>query len=297
MHRPRVPSARAAVPWIALLAVLWAGTPLAANDTLVIRMRPALESRLAPDAPYKTELLRLILEKTEAEDGPYRIEYVEETVQGRVIEMINTGDMSLIITMTSQEREDRLRPIRIPVFKGLYGYRALIINRADQARFEAIQSVEELKALWAGQGHDWPDLEILQANGFNVVGGSDYHALFDMLAKRRFDYFPRGLHEPWLEVAEHPDLDLIVDRHLIIHYPAPGYIFVAKDNAALAERLERGFRAAIADGSFDAFFRTHPDMTETLALGQLDTRLIFEVPNPLLSPETPLDQPELWYRP
>ena len=89
----------------------------------------------------------------------------------------------------------------------------------------------------------------------------------------------------------------MVEQHLVIHYPAPGYIFVAKNNTVLAERLERGFRLALQDGSFDQFFVSHPDIANVLALGNLQERLIFQVTNPLLSPETPLDQKDLWYQP
>lgn len=288
--------------WLAgaflLVALLASGAPCAvAQDPLVIKIRPFRKNLDHPEREYKYQLLQMILDRTVAEDGPYRIALIEPTTQGRVIEMVNQGDVSLIMTMTTREREDTLRPIRIPIYKGLYGYRALIIKRADKDRFAAIRSLDALKGLWAGQGQSWPDYEILKANGFQVIGAPLYDALFQMLARGRFDYFPRGLHEPWVEVAEHPDLDLIVDEHLIIHYPAPGYIFVAKDNAALAERLERGFKAAIGDGSFDALFSAHPDMVQVLENANLAERLIFRISNPLLSPETPLDREELWYSP
>jgi hypothetical protein len=246
---------------------------------------------------YKYQLLELILNKTTETDGPFRIEVLEEIVQSRGIEMVNDGEFSLIITMTSQEREEKLLPVRIPVYKGFYGYRVFIINKRDKAKFEAIQTIEELKQLYAGQGHDWPDLQILKANGFNVVGGSNYAGLFGMLQKGRFDYFPRGMHEPWKEVQEHPEKDLMVEEHLALQYPAPGYIFVAKDNTKLADRLERGFRLALEDGSFDQFFFGHPDIAKVLASTNLKERLIFRLTNPLLSPETPLDQEELWYKP
>lgn len=269
-----------------------------AQEPLVIKMRGFREDKkIDATKEYKYQLLELILNKTKEAEGPFRIEVLEAIVQSRGIEMVNDGEFSLIITMASQEREEKLLPVRIPVYKGLYGYRVFIINRKDKEKFAAIQTIEELKQLYAGQGHDWPDLRILKANGFNVVGGANYKGLFGMLQKGRFDYFPRGVHEPWKEVKEHQEKDLIVDEHLALHYPAPGYIFVAKDNLKLADRLERGFRLALEDGSFDQFFYNHPVIAEVLELAHLEKRLMFRLANPLLSPETPLDQEGFWYTP
>ena len=270
----------------------------AADDAVVVKMRGFREDKVLDAAKeYKYQLLDLILNKTKDTDGPYRIEVTEYNVQSRVIEMVKSGDLSLIMTMTSKEREEELLPIRIPVYKGLYGYRVFIINKKDQEKFSGITTVDQLKKLWAGQGHDWPDLAILKHNGFHVVAGASYNGLFDMLAEGRFDYFPRGVHEPWKEINEHKDRKYIVEPRLCVHYPTAGYIFVSKDNEKLADRLTRGFGKALKDGSFDRLFNNHPDIANVLAVARLKDRLIFDIENPLLTKETPLDNKELWYQP
>jgi len=162
---------------------------------------------------------------------------------------------------------------------------------------ERTQTLKDFQKLWAGQGAHWPDTQILRTNGFKVVGSSRYKELFDMLKARRFDFFPRGLHEPWRELDDVKDPTLIVEKKLVIHYPAPGYIFTAKENQKLADRIERGFRAAIKDGSFNKLFFNHPTIAKVLELAKLKERRIFRLKNPLLSPETLLDQKELWYNP
>lgn len=269
-----------------------------AEEPLVIKIRQFRENpSLDVSKEYKFQLLELILNKTKDQEGPFRIEAEKATVQSRTIEMIKQGHLSLIMTMTSHEREEELLPIRLPIYKGLYGYRVFLIRKQDQYKFNSIQNIDELKKLWAGQGHDWPDLKILKDNGFRVVGSSSYSGLFEMLQKGRFDYFPRGVHEPWKEIADHPSKDLMVEQHLVIHYPAPGYIFVSRSNIELAKRLERGFRLAIEDGSFDSFFYSHPDIVKVLDSSNLDKRLIFQIDNKLLTPLTPLDEEDLWYSP
>jgi hypothetical protein len=274
--------------------------PVLAEEALIVKIRTPRGSStdFDPTKEYKYQLLQLILGKTQKSDGPFKIETQKDWVtQARTFEMVKQGDLSLIMTMTSKEREQNLIPIRIPIYKGMYGYRLAIINRYDQKRFSAVKTIEDFQKLWAGQGWHWPDTEILRANGFKVEGSTRYLELFDMLKERRFDFFPRGLHEPWRELEDRKDFGLVVEEKLVIHYPAPGYIFTAKENRKLAERLERGFRAALKDGSFDKLFYNHPTIATVLKLAKLKERRIFRLKNPLLTPESPLDQKELWYTP
>ncbi len=273
---------------------------VSAGEPLVIKMRTTRGT--SPDhnpaKEYKYQLLQLIFNKTKKSDGPFRIVSQPDWItQARTLDMVKQGHLSLIMTMTSKERERYLHPIRIPIYKGMYGYRLAIINRGDQKRFSAVKTLQDFQKLWAGQGAQWPDTKILRANGFKVVGSSRYLELFNMLRERRFDFFPRGLQEPWRELDDRKDFGLVVEKELCIHYPAPGYIFTAKENQSLADRIERGFRAALKDGSFNRLFYNHPTIEKVLKSARLNKRQIFELKNPLLAPETPLDQQELWYRP
>ena len=239
---------------------IWADTT---EKPLVIKTRSLRGTSLNYDETkeYKYQLLQLILEKTQKTDGPFKIETPKhEITQARDIDLLKQGYFDVVLTMTSKERERELHPIRIPIYKGMYGYRIAIINQSDQPKFSAIRTLKDFQKLWAGQVEAWPDTQILRANGFKVVGISGYVELFAMLKKRRFDFFPRGVHEPWKELADVKIPGLAVETDLVIHYPAPGYIFTAKGNKKLADRLERGFRMALEDGSFDRLFYNHPDI-------------------------------------
>jgi hypothetical protein len=272
---------------------------VSADETLVVKVRPFREKNIDHTIEYKYQLLELLLSKTKSQGGPYRIEVAGEELirQSRVFDLVNQGTLTLIMTMTSKERENVLLPVRIPIYKGLYGYRIFIINEKDQSKFARIKTRNELEQLWAGQGHDWPDLEILKYNNFNVVEGSNYRGLFGMLEEGRFDYFPRGVPEPWREIEEESDRNLMVESTLMVQYFAPAYIFVAKTNTRLAKRLSKGFEMAIKDGSFHRFFENHWYIKETLKRAGLKNRKLFRLKNPLLTPETPLARKELWYSP
>ncbi len=270
----------------------------AKNDFTVVRIRKTIFKNDADQTNnYKYQLLELLLNKTKEEYGDYRIDLAEAESQERVIRMVIDGDLDLIMTTTSKEREERLIPIRIPIYKGLYGFRIFMINKSDQFKFDAIKNEKEIKQLTAGQGIHWPDYEILKANGYKVTGPARHTLLFDMLAGKRFDYFPRGIHEPWLELKQHPDKDFIIEERLCLSYPSPGYIFVSPKNRKLAERLEKGFLMSMEDGTFDQLFHNHPDIKETLEKAHLNSRQIFYLRNPLLTKETPLDKDNYWFKP
>lgn len=142
----------------------------------------------------------------------------------------------------------------------------------------------------------WPDSKILKASGISVVKSTGYSTLFSMLEGERFDYFPRGVNEPWAEVKAHKEKNLEVEKTLIIQYPAPIYFFVNKNNHKLAFRIERGLRMAIADGSFERLFRSHPANEEVFTLANIQNRRIFKLKNPLLPSQTPLHDESLWYQ-
>ena len=88
--------------------------------------------------------------------------------------------------MTSDVRERELLPLRFPLDRGLMGWRLLLVRRSEQQRFAGIRSLDGLASMTAGQMHDWPDTQILRANGLKVGTGSSYSSLFAMLARRPY---------------------------------------------------------------------------------------------------------------
>ncbi len=245
---------------------------------------------------YFVSLLKLSLDKTK-NLGSYKLASAgNKMVQRRAIANLSQGiSIDILWTMTSKEREETLLPIRIPLLKGLLGHRIFIIKKEDESRFSKIENINELKSLSAGQGKGWPDTDILKSSGFKVVESPTYISLFKMLESNRFDYFPRGVNEPWSEVVQHQDKNLVVEKTLLIQYPAPIYFFFKKSNSALASRIEKGLWLAIEDGSFDKLFKSHPANTDIFKKANINNRKIFRIPNPLLSNETPIDNKKLWY--
>lgn len=250
---------------------------------------------------YFVEMLKLAMDKTTETHGPYKLAQVRVKMnQSRAIALLTSNTiLDVVWTMTSSERESLMRPVRVPLLKGLLGHRIFIIRQGEEQRFASITDFHALQTLTAGQGHDWPDTHILRANGITVKDAADYEGLFFMLANNRFDYFPRGANEPYSEVAARPDLNLMVEENLLIRYPAPIFFFTNDKNQHLAERLQTGLSLATEDGSFNNLFYNHPSTKKIFSQAQMENRRIFELSNPLLTKETKaiLKSAALWYKP
>ena len=92
-----------------------------------------LEKVNDPIATYIVEILALAIKKS---GQPYVIAKLPgETIpQARqILDMShNRGQLDVIWTMTSDERESELLPIRVPIDKGFFGWRIAFVN-GDQA--------------------------------------------------------------------------------------------------------------------------------------------------------------------
>lgn len=235
---------------------------------------------------YYLALLKLALENSKAEFGDYKLEKaVQPMFQKRaILEIQNNRNLDVIWTMTSKKRETELSPIRIPILRGLGGYRIFLIREEEQARFSKINTDEQLKQFLAGQGFDWPDSLILKDNNYRLITGPGHKTLFLMLQSSRFDYMPRALHEPWNEIKMFNGLQ--VETSLALHYPSPYYFFVSNDKPKLKRRIELGLEIAEKNGSFKQLFDNHPVTKLMVTSAKLESRKIFELSNNFMSEET-----------
>jgi hypothetical protein len=275
-----------------LLSAVFLLWHLCASGAQVVRY-PAPETEADRRHDYPRELLALALSKTKTD---YGVAYASTvmTQEREVLELAAGRNIDVSSIPSSPEREAKLLPIRIPVNKGLLGWRIGLVRRGEQSLLANVRSLGDLGKVRIAQGHDWPDTRILRESGVNVIAGSTYDGLFKMLIAARFDYFPRSIMEIWSERDANGGL-LEVEPRVALHYFYDAYFFVNKRNTALAEDIRQGLEAAIADGSFDKLFQAH--WGERLRQARLAERIVIELPNPLLTPQTPKDRPELWYDP
>tara|TARA_R110000744_G_scaffold2191_4_gene8709 strand:+ start:2326 stop:3207 length:882 start_codon:yes stop_codon:yes gene_type:complete len=244
---------------------------------------------------YPVKLLALALEKTGVR---YSLKPSERIMlQNKALKrLMDSRDVNVVWSVTDKQREQQLLPIRIPIYKGLIGWRLLLIRDDMPARFKYVQKLEHLIKLIPIQGRDWPDTKILQANGFNVTVDNAYGNLFNLLRRAQGDFFPRSVVEVWDEI-DNPayNMDLMVEQEIAIRYPEAMYFFVNKKSRPLASLIEKGLEIAIADGSFEQLFVQ--TFQGKLDRANMPNRHIFELENSFLPTATPLERKELWYDP
>jgi hypothetical protein len=250
---------------------------------------------------FVSMLLIGALDRTVPVYGPYSLRKIAELPRNRQIWDLENGggDINFAILGTAQNISEHLRPILIPIDKGMAGYRVLMIRHQQQPAFAATRTLDDLKKYNYGQGFSWDDVDILKANGLRVTTGDNFEGLYLMLARKRFDAFPRGLSEIVPEFRlrgpAHPELQ--IEKTLLLFYPLPLYFWFSRDakGEALAKRLEEGLWGMINDGSYDTLFWKYN--RSTLEGLDMPHRRVLVLNNPLLPPQTPLGDPRLWISP
>ena len=278
----------------ALLAfALLSSAPLWAEDSLSYPRH----SRGAEPETYVIELLQLALDHGTRN---YHLQATNEPMNQARAQLSlehNQAEIQVMWAMTTREREERLLPVRIPIYKGLIGWRVNLLQASQPDLLSHARTLNDLKSIRFGQRHDWPDTALLRANGLQVITSPSYEGLFGMLAAGRFEAFPREVVTAWQEQARavQNGQALVVDDHVLLHYPSAFYFFTSKQRPELAEEIRLGLEASIADGSFEALFQRHHGAT--LQKVKFAQRRIIELQNPDLPAATPFARKELWYQP
>ncbi|MEP5625102.1 MAG: hypothetical protein ABJP82_21230, partial [Hyphomicrobiales bacterium] len=150
---------------------------------------------------YIDELLQTIIERTK---GPpiANLRVAERSNFSRdrkLVELISGEKLKFDAVGTKPSWEENLITIRIPLRKGLQGYRLFFINKQDQSAFENTNTFEDFQIFPTGSGAQWSTTPLLEASGFNVVKGGSKSELMKMLSARRFVTFGRGIDEIYFE--------------------------------------------------------------------------------------------------
>jgi hypothetical protein len=238
---------------------------------------------------YLTDVLKLVLDKTTDQYGPYELQYFSETMSANRSKLETEKGMRLDLLFSPHWRghfvdPNKVIPVEFPALNGMLGLRNLIALDETWQRLEKNANLQNFKQLVAGMGA-WIDVEILVANNIRVVEAQTFDAMFPMLMRGRFDYIPLSVLDADTALTtrkiEYPGLSL--NRDISLFYPLPFYLYVNAQKPDLAERLQKGVQIALADGSIDALFNQHffyvrPEL-------QTKKRKLVVLHNPLISEE------------
>jgi hypothetical protein len=281
-----------------IIASLLLGWPLWGWSQPMEYIYPPPESGADVRLNYYWELLESALVETSPKWGDYVVRPSTKPMNAARAEMMLTAsnDISIMARTTSIQREQTLRPIRIPLDKGLTGYRMFLIKSDTQSRTDNVRTQEQLQTLSIGQGATWVDTEILRSAGFTVVTSPTYDNLLPMLDANRFDLFSRGVNEisREFEIGKTQYPKLAVETKILLYYPLPRYYFFSNtpQGERLAQRVEEGLQLLMKNGKFERHYQAYKK--SILAGITLTGRRLFRLPNSQLPAATPLADRDLW---
>ncbi|MGL1903763.1 MAG: transporter substrate-binding domain-containing protein [Fibrobacterales bacterium] len=247
---------------------------------------------------YSHRILKEALDATVTTHGKYLITYAKEPMsRGRALLLLKEGTtINVHEAPTRNEWEEAVLPVRVPIRKGLLGYRLFLINEKRVKEFANLSSIPQLKNLKAGSGTQWSITKVMKALNFELVTGSNYDGLFSMLDLDRFDYFPRGINEIYNELSAKQNTfpNMVIEPTKALYITTPTYLFVSPQYPKLAQRIKKGLDIIIDNGVFEFVFKKY--LGGFLNKSNLQNRLIFTIDNPLLSKETPLNIEKYWIK-
>lgn len=250
---------------------------------------------------YHWRVLQAALDATQDQYGPYVISRGDSMSESRQIRelSIGSGKLNTLVLDATTTLEQRFQAVKIPIDKGLLGYRVFLIRAENQPRFSAVKTLDDLRQLSMGQGQNWSDVSIYRAAGFTVTTGSSYEGLFKMLMAKRFDGFGRGVSEVLGELsAWQPTYpQMAIERELLLYYPLPVYFWFERtvEGSLRRQRVEEGMRILVANGELERLFNA--EYASTIQALQLGKRRLLTIPNPNLPPDQPFDNQAYWFTP
>ncbi|SMF38677.1 ABC-type amino acid transport substrate-binding protein [Alteromonadaceae bacterium Bs31] len=247
---------------------------------------------------YHVDLLQLVLEKTKEEFGACELTVLEtyQPINRIHLNIVGGGRFDIVDSTVNPKRDENLLPVRFPIYRGLMGYRVLLIREGDQKRFDKIRTIEDMRSITVGGGFNWFDVKLVKKQNIPTIIASDLETLYRMLPAGRFDAILRGAQEVIIdEVRLHPQGQQL-EKNLVLAYPLPVNYYMNKTNIELAKRIQRGLEIAQQDGSFKKLFDSHRLIQETMERVKLEDRHFIYMCNPALSKDIPLDKAEYWYK-
>lgn len=265
---------------LAVLALL-ACAPMACAEHFRLAMA-------TDDDQYIADILKLALEEA---DGDHTIEIVARVIlaQNRALRALSDERPRYDMHYSGYDasREKDLAMVHFPITMGMLGHRLLAVTEANKDLFAGVETLDDLRQKGVlGSGIDWPDTRILRLAGLHVATASDNN-LWQMLARDRFNAFPRGVNEILPEVTGANTgwlgVKVVIDRHIMLVYKFDHFFYFSKANAHKAQIVEQGMIRAFEKGKLQALLNQVPQLQAIMQEMRDHPRKVIRLDNPLLS--------------
>ncbi len=231
---------------------------------------------------HEVEILKLALDKTTKEYGPYELRGIPPMNRARTLVMLSHDNYPNLVLQMSYEDElaeqEKLIYIPFPLDRGALSYRICFMRDELKEQTKNLTRIHQLKPYDFGVGIGWSDAKVLRHNNLAVVESSSVVNLFRMTKAGRIDFFCRGPLEYYFEAQHQSSLGLSSDAYMALYYPLPKFFFAHKNSQAALNRIQKGLDIAFKDGSFDDLWRKRH--IQPLQQAKLKERNIIKMENP-----------------
>lgn len=234
---------------------------------------------------YEQQLLQLALGKTEKEYGAYRLILAPPMTHARGIESMRQNKLPNFVRTFGFDPDLSEKYgfgyVKYPIHRGIVSYRTCLIPSTLKDDIAKTKNKKDLEKYLLGTGVGWTDTTVLRDNGFRVKEVGNYTSLFKMTAAGRIELFCRGTNEILEEYTRYSSLDgLDYDRSMSLHYPIPLLLYTNSANKEALERIEKGIKLSLTDGSLVKLWREH--YRKSIEFAQLEKRRVFRLKSPYI---------------
>ncbi len=145
---------------------------------------------------HESNVLKAVLEATQADYGPFHIEESREDYPGLMESLaFSEKHHDVLITVAGNQKFDEyVIIIPKPIAHTILGYRIPIIRKTSEVVFTNLTE-HELKHKTHGIPETWSDAHILRSNAYSVYEKGSFDELFQGFANHEFDYTTFGIKE------------------------------------------------------------------------------------------------------
>lgn len=169
--------------------------------------------------------------------------------------MLQTGDLSLMWLIESEERNRKYIPVSVGLTNKLIGKRVLFIPKGKQNLYDSVKSLDDFIVLnkVGAFGIDWYDEQVWHANKLRcIIIDGEWRQIYRLLLleKKGIDYFSRGLTEIVSEAKLYPDL--AIEQKLVFIYDRDFVFYLSKNAETYKPILKEALEKAKANGLIDS---------------------------------------------
>lgn len=217
--------------------------------------------------------------------------------QKRAAVSLQNGDIDVAWLPANKYLEKSLSSIKIPIRKGLLGWRAILTNKRNYKSLQKIENLAGLQQYQTAYLKDWHDWPVMLANFPKLGTASSYRSLFTLLQRNRIVFLSRALHEVVNEQKRFdvPPEPLMVLPGVLLHYPQADLFYFPNKPDSVRGRVLYGLEQLMKSGKFDKLFKTHHQ--EILKTINATKKRLIKLTNPFLPEDLNLYDKMLWFTP